>query len=148
MRALIQRVSSAEVEVEGKIVSKISKGLLILLGVKPEDSEADISKLAKKCAELRIFEDANGKMNLSVMDVEGKIIVVSQFTLYASCDKGRRPSFDGAARPDFANIMYEKFCEELSTFGIDVGRGVFGAHMDVSLTNDGPVTIMLDSAEL
>ncbi len=148
MKALLQRVSKASVHVDGKAVSQIGKGLLILLGVVEGDSNAEIGKLAKKCAELRIFEDGKGKMNLSAMEVKGEALVISQFTLAADCAKGRRPSFDKAAAPDRAREMYRLFCVDLATYGIPVQEGVFGAKMDVALTNDGPVTIMLDTEEL
>jgi D-tyrosyl-tRNA(Tyr) deacylase len=147
MRALIQRVSQAAVTVDGQEVSRIEHGILVLLGVATEDAEAQIEKLAKKCAELRIFQDDEGKMNLSVMDMKGEALVVSQFTLAANCKKGRRPSFERAAGSDMGNKFYEMFCEELGKY-LPVKRGIFAAHMDVSLTNDGPVTIMLDTDEL
>ena len=145
MKALIQRVNAAAVQTSGIEVSRIGKGVLILLGVGNGDTEHDIGKLAKKCAELRIFQDDQGKMNLSVVDVKGAALVVSQFTLYANCTKGRRPSFELAANPGLAHKLYEIFCKELATYGIPVKRGEFAAHMDVSLINDGPVTIMLDT---
>lgn len=148
MKALIQRVSEATVHVDGEEVSRIGSGLLILLGIENEDGENEIGRLAKKCAELRIFSDEAGKMNLSVIDVKGEALVVSQFTLSANCKKGRRPSFERAANPDLANEFYEMFCRELSSYGIPVRKGVFAAHMDVKLVNDGPVTIMLDTSEL
>jgi D-tyrosyl-tRNA(Tyr) deacylase len=147
MRALIQRVSEAAVVVDGKEISRIGQGILVLLGIVNEDSEAQIEKLAKKCAELRIFQDNEGKMNLSVVDVKGEALVVSQFTLAANCKKGRRPSFEKAAGPEIGNKIYEMFCNGLGKY-LSVKRGVFAAHMDVSLTNDGPVTIMLDTNEL
>lgn len=134
--------------VDGAEISRIGHGLLILLGVTDDDDEMKLGKLAKKCAELRIFQDDEGKMNLSVMDVKGEVLVVSQFTLYANCMKGRRPSFEHAADPDFANKLYELFCDELATYGIAVKRGEFAAHMNVSLINHGPVTIMLDTENL
>lgn len=148
MKALIQRVSEAAVRVDDEEVSHIGGGLLILLGVENEDGEDEIGRLAKKCADLRIFSDDAGKMNLSVMDIKGEALVVSQFTLSANCKKGRRPSFERAANPDLANELYRIFCRELSSYGIPVREGVFAAHMDVSLVNDGPVTIMLDTNEL
>ena len=148
MRALIQRVHGASVTVGGTEISRIGHGLLILLGVANGDTEAEIGKLAKKCAELRIFQDDQEKMNLSLMDVKGEALVVSQFTLFANCKKGRRPSFERAANPELANKLYEIFCDELSAYGIEVKRGKFAAMMNVSLTNHGPVTIMLDTDEL
>lgn len=148
MKALIQRVHGAAVTVSGAEVSRIGHGLLIFLGIANGDSEAQIGKLAKKCAELRIFQDDQGKMNLSVMDMKGEALVVSQFTLYASCKKGRRPSFEGAANPELAHKLYEIFCEELATYDIPVKRGEFAANMNVDLINHGPVTIMLDTDEL
>jgi len=148
MRALIQRVNAAAVQVSGVEIARIGRGLLILLGVTNDDDEARIGKLAKKCAELRIFQDAEGKMNLSVMDMKGDALVVSQFTLYANCRKGRRPSFEKAANPDLAHKLYEIFCDELKSYGIPVKRGEFAAHMNVELINHGPVTIMLDTDEL
>lgn len=147
MKALLQRVSKASVHVDEKPVSQIGKGLLILLGIVEGDGNAEIGKLAKKCSELRIFEDGKGKMNLSIMDVKGEVLVVSQFTLAADCAKGRRPSFDRAAAPDRVKEQYRLFCVDLATYGIPVREGVFGAKMDVQLTNEGPVTIMLDTAE-
>ncbi len=148
MRAFIQRVAAAAVQVSGVEISRIRHGLLILLGVTNDDGEEQIGKLAKKCAELRIFRDDEGKMNLSVMDMKGEALVVSQFTLYANCKKGRRPSFEKAANPDLAHKLYEIFCDELATYGIPVKHGQFAAKMSVELINDGPVTIMLDTDEL
>lgn len=145
MRALIQRVSKAEVSVKGKIVSSIGPGLLVLLGVKAGDSRADAAFLADKAAGLRIFEDDAGKMNLSVAQVGGEILVVSQFTLYGDCRKGRRPSFTEAAPPELAEALYLNFAEVLRERGLTVATGVFGAHMQVTLTNNGPVTLLLDS---
>jgi len=145
MRALVQRVSRAEVSVEGKVISSIGPGLLVLLGVKAGDDEAEAAYLADKIAGLRIFEDDAGKMNLSVAQVGGEIMVVSQFTLYGDCRKGRRPSFTEAAPPDQADALYLTFAEVLRSRGLKVATGVFGAHMQVTLTNNGPVTIMLDS---
>lgn len=148
MKALLQRVSSASVTVDGREISRIGRGLLIFVGVVNEDGESEVAKLAKKCSELRIFTDSDGKMNLSVMDVKGEALVVSQFTLAANCTKGRRPSFERAANPDIANGFYEKFCDALAALGVPVKRGIFAAHMDAALVNDGPVTIMLDTNEL
>jgi D-tyrosyl-tRNA(Tyr) deacylase len=148
MKALIQRVGEAAVKVDGAEVSRIGKGFLIFLGVENGDGEGEVGKLAKKCAELRIFQDDRGKMNLSVMDIKGEALVVSQFTLSANCKKGRRPSFEKAANPILANEFYKLFCGELASYGIPVKQGVFAAHMDVGLVNDGPVTIMLATDEL
>lgn len=145
MRAVIQRVSSARVSVDGKPVSSISKGLLVLLGVAEDDTESDVQYLADKTANLRIFEDDAGKMNLSVSDVGGEILVVSQFTLYGDCRKGRRPSFIAAAKPPRAEALYEAYASSLRNMGLKTETGVFQAYMDVELVNDGPVTILLDS---
>jgi len=146
MKAVLQRVSHSSVTVEGEVVSSIGNGLLVLLGVGYEDTMDDISWLVRKISQMRIFPDENGVMNLSVMDVGGEILVVSQFTLMASCKKGNRPAYIAAATPDIAIPMYESFCERLSeAIGKPVGRGVFGADMKVELLNDGPVTICLDS---
>ena len=146
MRALIQRVSSASVTIDGRVKSSIGPGLLVLLGVGHEDEEADIDFLVKKTAGLRIFDDAEGVMNRSVMDVGGDVMVVSQFTLMASTKKGNRPSYIHASRPDFAIPMYEKFIAKLQElFGKEIKTGEFGADMQVSLVNDGPVTIIMDS---
>lgn len=146
MRVVIQRVSQAKVEVEGEEISRIDQGMMILLCVENEDTEADLDWLVKKVLGLRIFDDADGVMNLDINAVDGSILVVSQFTLVAGTRKGNRPSYIRAATPDLAVPMYEEFCQriELQT-GKAVGRGRFGADMKVSLTNDGPVTIMIDS---
>ena len=148
MRIVIQRVSEASVQVESKIVSSIKKGLLILVGIEEADADEDISWLVKKMVQLRIFEDENGVMNKSVQEVDGEIIIVSQFTLHASTKKGNRPSYIKAARPEFAIPMYKKFITETENLlGKKVGTGIFGAMMDVSLKNDGPVTIIIDSKQ-
>ncbi|MFC1898580.1 D-aminoacyl-tRNA deacylase [Candidatus Cloacimonadota bacterium] len=144
MKLVIQRVSSASVSVNGELISEIKKGYLILFGVSMEDDGSQIEWLAKKVSELRIFPDDNGKMNLSVKDVVGEVLLVSQFTLYASCKKGRRPDFNGAAKPDLAEKLYLQFAAELKKLGVPAKLGVFGAFMDVKLTNDGPVTIILE----
>ena len=144
MKLVIQRVSSAKLEVDGKIVSEINKGMLVLLGISNTDNGSQIEWLAKKLVDLRIFADENGKMNLSIKDVQGEILLVSQFTLYASCKKGRRPDFNNAARPDIAEKLYLEFAEELKKNGIKPRLGIFRAHMNISLTNDGPVTIILE----
>jgi len=146
MRALIQRIDGASVEVEGDIVGRIEgQGILILLGIAKEDTEHDIDYLIRKILNLRIFNDENEKMNLSIQDIKGEILVVSQFTLYADCRKGNRPSYDKAAGPELANDLYEKFLTELKKSGLKVEKGIFGANMQVKLINSGPVTIMLES---
>lgn len=146
MRALLQRVSRAQVRVDGVTVGSIGNGLAILLGVGPTDDEATGRALARRIAELRIFEDAEGRTNRSLVDVEGEALVVSQFTLFADTSRGRRPGFTGAAPPAQAEALYERFCEDLAGLGLRVARGVFGAEMDVDLVNRGPFTIWLDSA--
>jgi D-aminoacyl-tRNA deacylase len=148
MRAVVQRVKSASVTVDGEKVSEIGTGLLIFLGVAQEDSAADIDYLANKIANLRIFEDDDGRMNCSLLDVGGEALVVSQFTLYGDCRKGRRPSFIAAARPEKADALYQEFMEGLGQMEVSVKAGVFQAMMDVELINDGPVTILLDSGKL
>jgi len=145
MRAVLQRVSYASVKVDDVITGRIEKGFLVLLGIEPDDTDTDIEWLANKCVNMRIFSDNDGKMNLSIKDVEGSFLVVSQFTLHASTKKGNRPSFIKAARPEHAVPMYEKFCTVLTDKGTQVERGIFGADMKVELLNDGPVTIILDS---
>jgi len=147
MRALIQRVSEAQVEVDGETVAAISHGLLALLGVQHEDTMDDVRYLASKLISLRIFEDDDGKMNRDLRDCGGAVLVVSQFTLYADCRKGRRPSFTRAAPPALAESLYEAFVAALKQQGAPVATGRFGAHMRVHLVNDGPVTILLDSPE-
>ncbi len=144
MRALIQRVKNASVSISDKKIAEIQKGLLILLGVKGSDTEGDIKYLVDKITNLRIFEDEDGKMNLSLLDVKGELLIVSQFTLYADCRKGRRPSFIDAAAPEFANEMYKKFIQAAKATGLKVAEGEFGAMMDISLVNWGPVTIILE----
>lgn len=150
MRALIQRVSEASVRVDGEEVGHCGRGLLVLLGVGEGDDEAVAEKLWHKASGLRIFDDNAGKTNLSLADVGGEVLVVSQFTLYANCRRGRRPSFTDAAAPELGRALYEHFCELVQRdLGADrVGRGIFGADMKVSLVNDGPFTIWLDTAEL
>lgn len=146
MRIVIQRVSSASVEIEGSIKSAIGKGYMILLGVCDDDTVEDVEWLAKKVAGLRVFDDDNGVMNRSITDVGGEVLVVSQFTLYASYKKGNRPSWLSAARHEISVPLYEQFCSALSRLlGKEVGTGEFGADMKVSLVNDGPVTICMDS---
>ena len=148
MRALLQRVSRAEVRIEGQRIGAIERGLLILLGVAPADDEFVSAGLAAKAAGLRIFADAEGLTNLSIGEVGGSALVVSQFTLYADTRRGRRPSFIGAAGPVVGERLYEVFCEILASSGVPVHQGRFGAEMQVELVNDGPFTVWLDSAEL
>ena len=145
MRAVVQRVSSSKVTVDGEVIGNINKGLLVLLGVTHEDTSKDVDYIIDKVLNLRIFEDENEKMNLSLKDVSGELLVVSQFTLYGDCRKGRRPSFSSAARPEVATKLYEEFIEKARKEGIVTQTGQFGAHMMVDLTNDGPVTILLES---
>ncbi len=145
MKAVIQRVTRASVTVDGDIVGKIGKGYLVLFGVGDGDTKADCDRLAAKLIKLRIFEDENGKTNLSIGDVGGEMLIVSQFTLYADCSHGNRPSFTSAGKPDLANGLYEYFCEKVSESGINVQRGVFGADMKVELLNDGPFTVILEN---
>ncbi len=144
MRAVVQRVQRASVEVDGDLVGEIEQGLVVLLGIANTDTPEEAVRMAKKVDKLRIFEDAQGRMNLSVTDVQGSVLAVSQFTLLADTCKGNRPSFLEAARPESAAPLYELFCEELTRLGRHVARGVFGAHMHLSLVNDGPVTISLE----
>lgn len=145
MRAVVQRVTSAQVSVEGRVVSRIGRGLLVLLGVERDDGAADLEYVAGKVRDLRIFGDDEGKMNRSIVDEAGEILVVSQFTLSADCRRGRRPSFDRAAPPDVARTMYEAFVNALRAMQLPVQTGQFQALMQVELTNDGPVTLLLDS---
>ena len=145
MRAVVQRVSSSRVTVDERVTGEVKKGLLVLLGVTHDDTSKDVDYMVDKVTNLRIFEDENDKMNLSLKDIEWEVMAVSQFTLYGDARKGRRPSFSDAARPDVANPLYEEFVEKLRAQGITVGTGEFGAHMMVELTNDGPVTILLES---
>lgn len=147
MRALLQRVSRAEVRVGDSLVGAIEAGLLVLLGVAPDDDEATAAALARRTAQLRIFADRAGRTNLSVTDIGGAALVVSQFTLYADTRRGRRPSFLGAAEPALAERLYEAYCRALMGEGVPVQRGRFGAKMAVELVNDGPFTILLDTAE-
>ena len=148
MKAVIQRVSHAKVTVDGEISGQIEKGFLVLLGVMQEDTEKEMELLAKKVHEIRIFTDENDKMNLSLSQVEGEVLVVSQFTLCADIAKGRRPSFTPSAPAEKANRLYEMFCDELARLGVKkVAKGVFGADMKVELLNDGPVTIVMNTDE-
>lgn len=145
MRALVQRVLKSELKINGEEYSKIGKGLIVFLGVTHDDTELEAKVLAEKICKLRIFEDENDKMNLSIKDVSGNLHIISQFTLYADCHHGNRPSFINAAKPEMANELYEKFisyCKEYS--GIEVATGVFGADMKIDYINDGPITIMLE----
>jgi len=148
MRAVIQRVSRAKVTVNSSVTGEISHGLMILLGVGREDTATVAAALAEKAANLRIFEDENGKMNLSLCDVRGAALVVSQFTLYGDARGGRRPSFIAAAPPDQAKSLYESFCQALGALGVTVATGIFQAMMSVELVNEGPVTILLDSEKI
>lgn len=148
MKAVLQRVTKAAVRVDGKTIGEIGKGFLILLGVSGQDDEETAAKMADKICKLRIFEDQNGKTNLSLQDVDGELLVVSQFTLYADCRKGNRPSFIGAGAPDEANRLYEYFMERCRTHVEKVEHGEFGANMKIELENDGPFTLMLESGEL
>ena len=145
MKLVVQRVKNAKVEVEGKTVGKIDKGFLVLLGVTHNDTKEQADYLVKKLCKLRVFRDENDKMNLDLKAVNGKLLIVSQFTLYANCSEGNRPSFIDAAKPDKANELYEYFCKQCTEkYGIEVEKGIFGADMKVSLINDGPVTIIIE----
>lgn len=144
MRLVIQRVKEAKVEVDGNIVGNIEKGFLILIGITHNDTKENADYLVKKVSNLRVFEDENGKMNLSIKDIKGQLLVVSQFTLYADCNNGNRPSFSNAANPEMANELYEYFCYRCKENGIEIQKGIFGADMKVKLLNDGPVTIILE----
>lgn len=145
MRVVVQRSKGAKVTVEGNVTGSITKGFVVLVGVTHVDQDKDAAFLAEKVANLRVFEDENGKMNRSLLDVAGEVLSVSQFTLYGDCRKGRRPNFMDAARPEHANEIYEQFNSKLREKGLKVETGVFGAMMDVQLTNDGPVTLIIDS---
>lgn len=148
MLVVIQRVTSSSVTVNNRVVGKIKKGLNILLGVEKGDTKEDANKLINKIINLRIFADENGKMNLSLLDINGEVLVISQFTLLGSVKKGRRPSFDKSAEPQIANELYEYFIEELKDKSLKVEAGIFGAMMDVDIQNDGPVTFIINSKEL
>lgn len=144
MRVVLQRVSSASVTVDGQIVGRIAQGWLVLLGIEQGDSDRLIPWLAEKCVHLRAFEDEQGKMNRSILEVDGRMLIVSQFTLAGDCRKGRRPSFDRAAAPAQARDLYDLFCQQIANLGVHVERGVFQADMKVALVNDGPVTFVID----
>ena len=144
MKIVVQRVKKADVKVDGEIVGKIDKGFMVLVGVTHTDTKENADYLAKKLCKLRVLEDENEKMNLSLKDVGGKLLLISQFTLYANTTDGNRPSFIEAAKPEQANEIYEYFCDKCKEQGIEVQKGIFGAHMDVSLINDGPVTIIIE----
>lgn len=148
MIAVIQRVSSSSVSVDGEVIGSIKKGLNILLGVKKGDTHEDMEKLVKKIVNLRIFSDENGKMNLSLLDIKGEALIISQFTLAGNVKKGRRPSFDDSQTPDIAELMYEEFAKAVASYDILTQTGEFGAMMDVEIHNDGPVTFIIDSREL
>jgi D-tyrosyl-tRNA(Tyr) deacylase len=148
MKAVVQRVRDASVSVDGNVIGSIDHGLLIYLGVVDSDDERICARMAEKISKLRIFRDSDDKMNLSVADIGGQILVVSQFTLYANLKKGNRPSFDGAGKPEHANRLYELFMKELTAMGFTVRHGQFGAHMHVCYENDGPVTLVVDSDEV
>jgi D-tyrosyl-tRNA(Tyr) deacylase len=148
LRAVIQRVSEASVTVDGQVVGRVGKGLLVLLGVGHDDTEDDVRLMADKIVGLRCFADDDSKFNLSLMDVGGAILAISQFTLFGDCRKGRRPSFSDAARPEPATQLYDAFVQRCRDKGLTVETGEFGAHMDVRLTNDGPVTLLIDTKKV
>ena len=148
MRAVLTRVKSASVTIDGSVVGNIGKGFLILLGVGPDDTEKQCRYLAEKALGLRVFEDENGKMNLGLADVGGQVLVVSQFTLYGNCRKGRRPSFTDAANPELGNRLYEQFLADCASLGYEPQHGQFGADMKVESINDGPITLILDTDQL
>lgn len=148
MRLVIQRVTESSVEIDGKIHGQIKEGLMVLVGIKETDNEAILKKMVEKLIHLRIFEDENQKLNLSLIDIKGEILSISQFTLYADCKKGRRPSFLAAAKPQISKPLYERFNKMIEDEGIHVETGVFGAMMNVKLINSGPTTIILDSDEI
>lgn len=148
MRAVIQRVKHASVSVDNNIVGKIEQGFMVLLGVTHTDTEKEVEWLSKKIVDLRVFNDSNDKMNLGLKDVNGELLIISQFTLYGNCIKGRRPAFIDAAKPDLANGLYELFLEKCRALGIKTEAGIFGADMKVELLNDGPVTLILDTIDV
>ena len=145
MRIVVQRVKSGSVCVAGETVGQIERGLVLLAGIHRDDDEDAVRFCAEKCVHMRIFSDETGKMNQSLIDVDGAALIISQFTLYGDCRKGRRPSFDAAARPEVANVLYMRFIERISDMGIRVESGVFGADMQVEIHNDGPVTLVVES---
>ena len=147
MKALLQRVTTAQVTVDGQVVGKIGHGLVVFVGVANDDTPEDIQYLVRKIVELRIFEDTEGKFNLSVLDVSGELLLVSQFTLLANTRKGRRPGFTDAAPPEIAEALFNQFVEQVRTTGLKIETGKFQTHMHVEINNDGPVTIMIDSCE-
>lgn len=144
MKIVVQRVKRAQVTVENDVVGKIEQGLMVLVGITTGDTNETADYVAKKLCNLRIFSDNDDKMNLNVSQIDGKILVVSQFTLYANCTEGNRPSFELAAKPDYANELYEYFCDKCESYDIEVQKGIFGAKMEVELVNDGPVTIVIE----
>ena len=144
MKVLIQRVKQASVKVDEKQISKIDQGFLVFVGITHTDTQKEADYLAKKVTNLRVFEDQNEKMNLSLKDVNGKLLIVSQFTLYGNCENGNRPSFTDAAKPDYAKDLYDYFCNKCAETGIEVQTGIFGADMKINLINDGPVTLMIE----
>lgn len=148
MRAVVQRVTKASVSVDNQIVGKINHGVVVLLGVGKEDSIEDAKYLAEKIVNLRIFDDEAGKMNLSLLDVKGEALIISQFTLYGDCRKGRRPSYTDSAEPTIAKELYEKFVELVKNYGVHVETGIFAAYMQVEIHNNGPVTLLLDSKKV
>lgn len=148
MRAVVQRVTGASVSVSEEVIGKINKGFMVLLGVGEGDTDEDMKYIADKIINLRVFENENGKMNLSIKDIRGELLVISQFTLYGDCRKGRRPSFDKAGEPNMAKKLYEEACQYFKSCGIETQTGQFAADMQVSLINDGPVTMLLDSTKL
>ena len=148
MKAVIQKVKYSSVTVDNEIIGKINNGFMILLGVTHEDTIKEVEWLSKKIRDLRIFEDQDGKMNLSLEDVKGEVLIISQFTLYGNCIKGRRPSFTEAAKPEYAESLYNDFIEKFKSFGIKTQTGKFGADMKVELLNDGPVTMIIDTKEV
>ena len=147
MRTVVQRVTSGSVEVDGQVVGEIGVGFVVLVGIEHDDTESDVAAAARKIAGLRVFRDADGRMNLSLADVHGSMLVISQFTLAGDVRKGRRPSFVGAADPAVAEPLCERFCELVATEGIPVERGIFGADMTVTIVNDGPVTLLVDTTD-
>ncbi|MCX7615150.1 MAG: D-aminoacyl-tRNA deacylase [Clostridiales bacterium] len=148
MRAVVQRVSEAKVSIDGKVFSEIKKGLLLLIAVSTEDQEDDVKYLAEKCVGLRVFEDDNGKMNLSAKDIDGEFLIIPNFTLYGDCSHGKRPNFMSAERPERAVRLFELFLSHCKTIGASVCSGRFGADMKVSLINDGPITIFMDTVQM